>query len=383
MKELGVGVIGMGWMGEAHSNAYNSIKSKFNSLKVNPKLIICSEIIEERAKEAQQRYGFSKYTTDWKKVVEDPEVDIVDITAPNSLHLEMIEYCIKHNKHINCEKPVGAFPDDTIKAYELVKDYDKETFVGYNYRWAPLVQHAKKLIDEGAIGDLRHFRGRFFSCYAADELGFYSWRFEKENGHGALTDIMSHAVDMAINLMGEVEEVQGVMDTFITKRPVAPAGASHYAKGSLTDESKEVTNDDYVNAIVKFKNGARGYIDSSRAFYGPTSEMCFEVHGSKGSIKWNFEEMNTLHLFLQEENGENGYRKIYSSPAHSNHGNFNPSDGSGLGYEDLKAIEASNFLNVIANGDHSKKVNFEDAKNVAEVLNAIIESNDNKSVVSL
>jgi len=93
--------------------------------------------------------------------------------------------------------------------------------------------------------------------------------------------------------------------------------------------------------------------------------------------------MNTLHLFLQEENGENGYRKIYSSPAHSNHGNFNPSDGSGLGYEDLKAIEASNFLNVIANGDHSKKVNFEDAKNVAEVLNAIIESNDNKSVVSL
>ncbi len=383
MKEIGVGIIGMSWMGEAHSNAYNNIKAKFASLNVSPKLIICSEIIEERAKAAQERFGFEKYTSNWKKVIEDPAVDIVDITAPNFLHLEMIEYCIKHKKHINCEKPVGAFPDDTIKAYELVKTYGKETFVGYNYRWSPLVQEAKKLIKEGAIGELRHFRGRFFSCYAADELGFYSWRFEKENGHGALTDIMSHAVDMAINLMGEISEVQGVMDTFIKQRPVAPAGASHYAKGSKNDEMKDVTNDDYVNAIVKFKNGARGYIDSSRAFYGPTSEMTFEVHGSKGSIKWNFEEMNTLNLYIHEEGKQNGYRKIYSSPLHSNHGNFNPSDGSGLGYEDLKAIEAANFLNVIVNNNESKKVNFEDAKNVALVLNAIIESNENKTVVSL
>ena len=194
---------------------------------------------------------------------------------------------------------------------------------------------------------------------------------------------MSHAVDMAINLMGEISEVQGVMDTFIKQRPIAPAGASHYAKGSKNDEMKDVTNDDYVNAIVKFKNGARGYIDSSRAFYGPTSEMTFEVHGSKGSIKWNFEEMNTLNLYIHEEGKQNGYRKIYSSPLHSNHGNFNPSDGSGLGYEDLKAIEAANFLNVIVHNDKSKKVNFEDAKNVALVLNAIIESNENKTVVSL
>ena len=134
MKELGIGVIGMGWMGEAHSNAYNSIQAKFSQINVKPNLIICSEIIEERAKAAKERFGFEKYTTDWKKVVEDPAVDIVDITAPNSLHLEMIKYCIKHKKHINCEKPVGAFPDDTIKAYELVKDYEKETFVGLNYQ---------------------------------------------------------------------------------------------------------------------------------------------------------------------------------------------------------------------------------------------------------
>lgn len=383
MKELGVGIIGMGWMGEAHANAYNSISAKFSSVDVKVNLVICSEIIEQRAIDAKNRFGFEKYTTDWKKVVEDPSVDIVDITAPNSYHLEMIEHCILHKKHINCEKPVGAFPDDTLAAYELVKNYEKETFVGYNYRWAPLVQHSKKLIDNGEIGELRHFRGRFFSCYAADELGFYSWRFEKENGHGALTDIMSHAVDMALYIMGDITEVQGVMDTFITKRPVAPKGASHYAKGSLDDEFKDVTNDDYVNATVKFKNGARGYIDSSRAFYGPTSQMCFEVHGSKGSIKWNFEEMNTLHLYIHDENGQNGYKKIYSAPEYPNHSNFNPSDGSGIGYEDLKSIEIANFLNLIIDKEYSKKVNFEDAKNVALVLNAIIESNENKTVVSI
>ena len=381
MKELGIGIIGMGWMGEAHSNAYNAISAKFNDINIKPKLIICSEILEKRAIEAKERFGFERYTTDWKKVVEDPDVHIVDITAPNSLHLEIIEYCIKHNKHINCEKPIGAFPDETIQAYELVKDYEKKTFVGYNYRWSPLVQHTKKLIEDGVLGDLLHYKGRFFSCYAADPLGFYSWRFEKENGYGALTDIMSHAVDMAINLMGEVEEVQGVMDTFIKQRPVAPAGASHYAKGSLDDEMKDVTNDDYVSSILKFKNGARGYIDSSRAFYGPTSEHTFEIHGSKGSIKWNFEEMNTLHLYLQEEGVNNGYRKIYSSPSYPNHNNFNPSDGSGLGYEDLKTIEIANFLKLIENDDYSNIVTFEDAKNVANVLNAIIKSNETKSLV--
>jgi predicted dehydrogenase len=194
---------------------------------------------------------------------------------------------------------------------------------------------------------------------------------------------MSHAVDMAINMMGDISEVNGTMETFIKQRPVAPPGASHYSKGSVSDEMKDVTNDDYVNASVLFKNGARGYIDSSRVFYGSTSEMSFEIHGTKGSVKWNFEEMNTLHLYTHEENGENGYRKIYSSPNHPNHINFNPSDGSGIGYEDLKAIETSNFLNVIENKDYSKKVNFEDAKNVALVLNAIIKSNDTKSVVHL
>jgi predicted dehydrogenase len=144
MKKIGVGIIGMGWMGEAHANSYKAIRAKFSSINLEPELVICSEIIEERAIDSMNRFGFKKYTTDWKKVVEDPEVQIVDITAPNSLHLEIIAYCVTHNKHINCEKPVGAFPDDSIKAYDLVKDYEKETFVGYNYRWAPLVQHAKK-----------------------------------------------------------------------------------------------------------------------------------------------------------------------------------------------------------------------------------------------
>jgi predicted dehydrogenase len=381
MKVFGIGVIGMGWMGEAHSYAYNAITAKFSSLNVKPKLVICSEIIEQRAIEAKEKFGFEKYTTDWKKVIEDPDVDIVDITAPNSLHLEIIKHCIKYKKHINCEKPIGAFPNETIEVYDLIKNYRKKTFVGYNYRWAPLVQHTKKLIDDGTIGELLHYKGRFFSCYAADPLGFYSWRFEKENGYGALTDIMSHAVDMAINLMGEINEVQGVMDTFIKQRPIAPKGASHYAKGALDDEMKEVTNDDYVSAIVKFKNGARGYIDSSRVFYGPTSEHTFEIHGTKGGIKWSFEEMNTLHLYLHEDGSNNGYRKIYSSPLHPNHGNFNPSDGSGLGYDDLKTIEIANFLKLVVDEDYKNIVTFEDAKNVAEVLNAIIKSNETKSLV--
>ncbi len=383
MKELGIGVIGMGWMGEAHSNAYNNVRAKFSHLNVSPKLIICSEILEERAKEAKEKFGFLEYSCSWKDVVDNPQVDVVDITAPNSMHLEIIKYCIKKNKHISCEKPLGAFPDQSIEAYNLVKNYDKQTSVGYNYRYAPLVQYAKELIEDGSLGDLWYFKGRFFASYASDELGFYSWRFEKENGYGVLSDIMSHVVDMANYLMGGIKEVSADMDTFIKKRPSAPKGASHFGIGSKDDKMLDVTNDDFLSSLVKFDSGAKGHLDTSRVFQGPSCDMSFEVYGSKGSIKWDFEEMNTLHLYLKEDTKDSkatlGYKKIYSNPSHPYHANFNPADGTGLGYEDLKTIETANFLRKILNKEHKHFTDFSDAKNVGHVLNAMLKSIKSKS----
>lgn len=379
MKTLGIGVIGMGWMGEAHSSAYLNYKIKFAHTNIKPKLIICSEILEERAKEACEKFGFEKYSTSWQDVVDDENVDIVDITAPNSMHLEIIKYCIQKGKHVNCEKPVGAFFEQSIQAGELSKNYDKQTFVGFNYRWCPLVQYVKKLIDDKTLGEIYYYTGRFFSCYAADELACYSWRFEQENGYGSLTDLMSHAVDMALYLLGDITHVSAKMRTFIKERPLAQKGASHYAKASANDPKKLVTNDDYVGASVGFKNGAEGFIDVSRVFFGPTSQHRFEIHGSKGSVRWNFEDMNSLELFLLEDDeAKMGYRKIYSAPAHPYHQYFNPSNGSGLGYDDLKVLEVAHFLAKINDKNYTHFADFECASKVAKVLKAIAKSHESK-----
>ncbi len=378
MKVIGVGVIGMGWMGNAHSSAYINYRLKFSHTGIIPKLIICAEAIEQRAKEAKERFGFEKYSTNWSDVVDDDEVEIVDITAPNAIHLEIIEYCIKKGKHINCEKPVGAFLHESVKAYNLVKDYPKQTFVGFNYRWAPLVQYVKELLDSGKLGEVYSYKGRFFSCYAADELSCYSWRFERENGLGAITDLMSHAVDMALYLLGDIKSVSAVMRTFIKERPLAKEGASHYAKGCKDDIKKDVTNDDYVGARISFRNGAEGFIDVSRCFVGPTSEHSFEIHAQKGSVKWNFEEMNTLYLYLKDHESIDGYRKIYSSPSHPFHGYFNPSNGTSLGYEDLKTLEIAHFLAKIFDKNYIHYADFQSAARVSKVLDAIMKSSEAK-----
>ena len=380
MKTLGVGVIGMGWMGEEHSFAYKNFNVRFPKSNIQLKLIVCSEVIEQRAKEAKEKFGFSQYTTDWKEVVHNEEVDIVSITTPNALHKEIVIECLKANKHLNCEKPVGATPNETIEIAKLYKNSSVVSFVGYNYRWSPLVQYAKKLIEEGALGKILHYRGRFFSCYAANELGCYSWRFNQENGYGALTDIMSHATDMALHLVGDIESVFGKLKILINERPIAKQGASHYALGDSNDLKQEVTNDDYASAMIAFKNGAVGFIDSSRSFFGPTSEMSFEIHGSKGSIKWDFQDMNRLQLYLQEDGINNGYKTIYSNPSHPNHANFNPSDGSGLGYSDLKSIEIGKFIESITT-KASLGPSLVDAAKVAHVLKAVVHSHQSRKNV--
>lgn len=385
MKEYGIGVIGMGWMGEAHSSAYSNYKIKYANKGIKPKLIICSEILEERAKAAKEKFGFESYSTSWKDVVDHPKVDIVDITAPNALHLEIIEYCLKKGKHINCEKPIGAFPKDCLRAYELAKDSKVQTFVGFNYRWAPLVQYTKELIDSGKLGRIYHYKGSFFSCYAADPNSCYSWRFEKRNGLGAITDLLSHVIDMAHYLIGDIESLSGSLRTFVNQRPQAKEGASHYAKADSNAPMMEVSNDDYVCARLRFKSGAEGFLDSSRVFYGPTSRHMFEIYGEKGSIAWNFENMNSLQVFLkeQEDCALNGYRTIYSSPLHGNHGAFNPSDGSGLGYDDLKTIEIANFLDNVYNNRRIHDCSFLSAAKVAKVIETIIESDEKRQTLQV
>lgn len=377
-KTIGVGVIGMGWMGMAHSRSYSLVGDRFCDKGVSARLVICADEVEARAKRAQRRLGFEQATTDWARVVAHPEVDVVNITSPNYLHLEMATAAAKAGKHIFCEKPVGRNPQETAKIAAVAREAGVLTFVGFNYRWAPLVQYACKLIQAGKLGRLTHYRGRFFSMYGSNPLGLLSWRFERaKSGLGVLGDLMPHVVDMAHMLVGPLQRVVSHNHTFIKQRPLPqPGRGTHFSLGQPQDPKGEVENEDYVSALVEFENGVQGTFETCRAILGPKCEMAFELNGTKGALSWNFERQNELQLYLPQGDGSHdGYTRVVAGPEHPFHGQFNPGAGVGMGYEDLKVIEAYTWLQSVADGVQAAP-GFEEALALAEVQAAMVRSWD-------
>ena len=207
-RVLGVGVIGMGWMGMVHSRSYLGIPSHFQDSEIRPRMVICADEAEHRARKGQELFGFQSYTTDWKEVVTHPDVEVVNIAAPNHLHLEMARASAEAGKHIFCEKPVGRSPQETAQIEQAARRAGVLSGVGYNFRWAPVVQYARQLIRDGRLGDLTHYRGRFFVGYGSNPRGVLSWRFQRDMaGMGALGDLMSHVIDMANMMAGPIERV--------------------------------------------------------------------------------------------------------------------------------------------------------------------------------
>jgi len=373
--KIGIGVIGMGWMGMVHSRAYRAVVDRFADSDIEARLVICADDLQERADHAKRSLGFEQATTNWKEVIAHPDVEVVNIAAPNFLHLEMVKAAVEAGKHVFCEKPVGRTPEETAEVEYLARKAGVMSFVGFNYRWAPMVQYAKKLIDEGKLGELTHYRGRFFAMYGSHPMGRLTWRYKyEESGLGVLGDIMSHVVDMSHHLIGPIKRVVSNRHTFIKERPLPGAGGTHFDLGTSDDPTGPVTNEDYVGTLVEFQNGVQGTFETCRAIFGPKCEMAFELNGTKGSVRWNFERMNELEVYLpDDEEGHNGNTRILAGPQHPYHGRFNPGEGIGAGYEDLKIIEAHQFLKSIVDGKQIAP-SFKQALELANVQTAMIRS---------
>ena len=375
-RTIGIGIIGMGWMGEVHSRSYRAIPDRFVESGIQPRLVICADPVEERAQAAQKRFGFERHTTDWRAVIADPAVEVVNVTAPNGMHLEINRAAAQAGKHILCEKPVGKEPGETVQSAAAAREAGIITGVGYNYRWAPVVQYARQLILDGRLGQITHYHGRFLNGYAGDPNGFLSWRFAQEHGLGTLSDLLSHVIDMAHMLAGPITRVISDKEIFIRQRPIPqPGTGTHYDVGGSDAPKGAVTNEDYVNALVHFAQGARGMLESCRVINGAKCDMSFEIHGTSGAIKWNMERMNELQLQWRNtaKPAEDGYTTLLSGPAHPYHRYFNPAPGLNLGYEDLKIIEAYHFLNAVITGQQGEP-GFAEALAVANVQQAIIRS---------
>jgi predicted dehydrogenase len=371
-RPIGIGVIGMGWMGAVHSRAYRQVVDRFPELPLRPRLVTCADDVGERGQQAQERFGFEKHTLRWEDVIAEREVDVVSITAPNHLHRTIAEAAARAGKHIHCEKPVGRSPDETRAIERAAREAGVQTFVGYNYRWAPLVQYARERIEAGDLGTLTHYRGRFFAGYGGNPQSVLSWRFQKEfAGLGTLGDLMSHTIDMAHLIAGPIARVVGNQATLIRERPLAPAGEGTHFSVRSGGPLGTVSNEDYVGTLVQFAGGAHGSLEACRVIAGPKCQMAFEVHGTRGAMAWNFEQMNELWFYASEPGSARaGYRRILSGPEHPFHAHFNPAPATGLGYDDLKVIEAFQFLQAIA-ADRQGAPGFREAAAVALVQEAI------------
>jgi predicted dehydrogenase len=379
-QAIGVGVVGMGWMGMVHSRAYLQAADRFHDTGIRAKLIVCADDVESRAKEARERFGFERITTCWQNVIADPAVQVVNITTPNYLHREVAAAAVAAGKHVFCEKPVGKNPQETAEIDRLARQAGVLTWVGYNYRWVPLIEYARQLIREGKLGRLTHFRGRFFAGYASHPQAVLSWRFQQEfSGLGVLGDLMSHVVDMGLMLAGPVRRVVGNREIFFPHRPLATPGAGTHFSVASGGPQGDVTNEDYAAALLQFANRAQGSVEVCRVIQGHKCQFAFEIEGTGGALSWDFERMNEMQLFSPDENNvHDGCARIVSGPQHGCHARFNPGAGVSLGYEDLKTIEAYQFLKSVAE-QRQGEPGLTEALRVAEVLAAIERSWDSQS----
>jgi predicted dehydrogenase len=375
LTEIGVGVIGFGWMGQAHSRAYRDIPVYFPESGIRPRLVSVADNVPARVELAKQNFGFETGTLDWHELIARDDIDVVDITAPNALHQELVEAAAAAGKHIACEKPVGISPEATAAIELAARRAGVISSCGYNYRWAPLVQYTRQLIVDGRLGDLTHYRGRFFSMYGRDRLGLLSWRFlQEEAGYGSLSDIMSHAIDMAQFMCGPIKRVVAVKETFVRERPLpVPGQGTHYDRGKPGDPTGAVTNEDYVGALVQFENGVRGTLEADRSIFGPQSSMAFELNGSRGAASWDHERLNQLQLYLPEEQPTDGFIEVLGGDKHPNQGHIVPGGGNSVGYEDMKLIEAFEFLRSVEAG-RQHHPDFTDAVANASVAAAMVRS---------
>lgn len=374
MKKIRIAVLGLGWMGQAHSRSALRIPSLFPERDFNPELVVCADTDASRRERAVADFGFSRATDDWRAAATADDVDAVWVTAPNMMHLPMIEAATAAGKAVFSEKPIGGKPEQTVQAFASAKAAGVATGVGYNYLWSPLVIHARDLISGGALGQITHYRGRFLSMYGSDELGLLTWRFKLgEAGYGVSSDILSHSVSMAQYLVGDISEVVGMRNTTITSRPLPAGAASHYGRGNRGDPTGEVENEDFASMLCRFTNGATGTFEVSRTVMGPESQNAFEVYGTKGALAWNLEKLNELKYYRQETGLNSGYTTIFGGDRFPYHGAFAPGQANSIGFEDLIAIEDFAFMQSLATGERFSP-SFSEAVDVVSVQQALIDS---------
>ncbi len=377
MKQYNVGLIGAGFMAKAHSMAYASMPMFFWPAPGLPLKKAIADLTEESAQEAALRFGFETHVSDWRKIVEDPEIDIVDICTPNDSHMEIAVAAAQAGKHIFCEKPIARTSEEAKRMLDAVKKAKVKNMLAFNYRRTPAVALARKYIEEGKIGKILNFRGTYLQDWSADPNSPLSWRFQKKiAGSGTLGDIGTHIIDIARYLGGEMEEVCASLKTYIKERPIQNGTIDKLGtiKSGSGAPKGAVDVDDEVSFMIRFRNGAFGSIEATRNGWGRNNFITFEIHGDKGSLFFNYERRDELQVFFADDPADcRGFRTVYTGPAHPYGDGLWPIPALGIGYSEIKIVECRDFIKAVAE-DSNCSPDFEDGYKISLICDAVTAS---------
>jgi predicted dehydrogenase len=360
---VGVGMLGYGFMGKAHSNAYKTLAYMTWPPPLMPQLVSIAGRNEEAVAGAARRYGFTDHVTDWKRIITDDRVGVFDNSGPNNFHAEPTIAAAEAGKHVICEKPLGRTADEAYETWQRVAATGVKAMCAFNYRFVPAVRLAREIIASGDLGEIFHFRGRYLQEWIIDADFPMVWRLDKDvAGSGALGDLGAHVIDLARYLVGEIDAVSARTRTFVKDR-----------------EGGAVTVDDAVESVVDFAGGAVGTIEATRFASGRKNALQFEINGSKGSLSFDIERLNELEVHYRDSSPgklSQGFRTVLVSEADHPFWEHWWPQGHMIGWEHTFVHEIHHFLSAIRDDTDIAPhgATFEDGYRAAEICDAMLRS---------
>lgn len=375
MRSSGIAIIGAGMIGAAHASAYRNYLPRFSQRIKNCSLHTICDANKEQAQQLANHYGFRHAATNWHSIMENQEIGIISICLPNFMHVEVTREALLNKCHVLCEKPLALTAAEAEPLVALAKTSNSASGTVFNYRRIPPISEIKQRIDSGDIGDIVQFMVNFQCDYASDPNLPHSWRYEfAKAGPGALLDIGTHAIDMARFLCGEVSEVVGAVSTIsIKQRFLASGVTTGHELSALSTESRFVDNDDIMSALLRFKNGAQGFLSASRVAIGMGNVLTVKIYGNKGSIEFDLLKPNCYQIALFNKGERSAFQTCYNRPSSPYiAGNLPvPHDGVAVGYGEVFGFMIEEFLQSIANNTPFNNGSIDDGYQAARILDAI------------
>lgn len=369
MEYVGIGLIGTGFMGKCHALAWNAVRPVFQD-GPQIRLVHMAEIDMDLAREKAAVFGFEKYTDDWRRLIDDPEVDVVSVTTPSVFHAEMAQAALEAGKHVWCEKPMAPAIADALAMRAAARKAGRTAILGYNYIQNPMIRQMGRFLAEGAIGEVNHVRIEMDEDFMADADAPFSWRSEAASGYGALDDFAVHPLSLLWTLFGRLRSVTTDM-------------AKPYAKRPDGSGSRPVENHDVASVLFRLETGASGVLMANRAAWGRKGRIAIQLYGTAGSMTYDQERMNELRVYrAREAPAAAGFSTVLAGPAHEPYAKFQPAPGHGLGFNDLKVIECRELLAAMA-GRPARVVDFERGSEIEQAVHAMAAAHEGRGWVDV